>query len=123
MSNENNERGDKPNAMDVYEFLWRGRDFELSHLWQRSIFIAVSLLGIASIYSIYFKDIFLEQFKTDNPSIEKCYQVCIFGVVPIVITTIGIIFSELWIMMAKGSKMWYEIYEDSISKVSKSTNF
>ena len=57
MSNKN--RNSKPNAMDVYEFLWRGRDFELSHLWHRSVF----LLGITSIYSIYFKDVFLEQFK------------------------------------------------------------
>ena len=41
-----------------------------------------------------------------------------FGIVPIAITVIGIIFSILWIMMAKGSKAWQEIYEDSIAKVS-----
>ena len=28
---------------------------------------------------------------------------------------LGIMFSQLWIMMAKGSKRWYERYEDAIS--------
>lgn len=25
-------------AMDIYKYLWKGRDFELDHLWQRSVF-------------------------------------------------------------------------------------
>ena len=111
-----------PSAMDVYEFLWRGRDFELSHLWQRSVFLAVFLLGIVSMYSIYFKDVFLSQFimgKQDGYS----NPIFVFGLIPSILAAIGIIFSKLWIMMAKGSKAWYEIYEDSIAKVSGSTNF
>ena len=63
-------RNDRPNAMDVYNFLWRGRDFELSHLWQRSVFLAVFLLGIASVYGVYFKDIFLEQFKDNHQDVN-----------------------------------------------------
>ena len=27
-----------PTPMDIYTYLWKGRDFELAHLWQRSIF-------------------------------------------------------------------------------------
>ena len=131
----------KPNAMDVYNILWRGRDFELSHLWQRSVFLAVFLLGISSVYGVYFKDVFLEQFKDSHQNVNlsissSCNanininvkeeangyregsKIFVFGVVPIAITVIGIIFSILWIMMAKGSKAWQEIYEDSIAKVS-----
>lgn len=29
---------------DIYESLWRCRDFELSHLWQRSVFLTAFLL-------------------------------------------------------------------------------
>ena len=130
MADENAEknRNDRPNAMDVYNFLWRGRDFELSHLWQRSVFLAVFLLGIASAYGVYFKDVFLEQFKVSNCSVNACTymersQIFIFGVVPILITILGIIFSKLWIMMAKGSKSWQEIYEDSIAKVNDTNGF
>ena len=114
---------DKPNALDVYEFLWRGRDFELSHLWQRSVFLAVFLLGIATIYAVYFKDVFICQFASCNQFKGVFAQILVFGFVPILITAIGVIFSELWIMMAKGSKAWYEVYEDSIAKVSKIKEF
>jgi len=114
---------DKPNALDVYKFLWRGRDFELSHLWQRSIFLAVFLLGIATVYTVYLKDVFLEQFKESNKFVNGCAQIFVFGFVPTGITIIGIIFSKLWIMMAKGSKAWYEMYAYSISRISKIDDF
>jgi bacitracin transport system permease protein len=35
---------------DVHEFLWRGRDFELTSLWQRSIFLATFLVIIFTAY-------------------------------------------------------------------------
>lgn len=110
---------DKPNAMDVYNFLWRGRDIELAHIWHRSIFFAVFIMGITSIYAIYFKDIFIYQFvKKDSVACTCTAPMLVFGLIPIIITAIGVIFSILWIMMAKGSKAWYEIYEDSIAKIS-----
>lgn len=119
MANESAEknRNDRPNAMDVYNFLWRGRDFELSHLWQRSVFLAMFLLGIASAYGVYFKDVFLKLFQTEEQAIG-CNQIFIFGIVPMAIAILGVVFSKLWIMMAKGSKAWQEIYEDSIAKMS-----
>jgi len=66
---------------DVYESLWKCRDFELLHLWQRSIVLTLFLV--------------------------MCF--------------IGVIFSCLWIMMGKGSKAWYEIYENAITAISKIT--
>ena len=115
---------DKPSALDVYEFLWRGRDFELSHLWQRSVFLGAFLLGIATIYAVYFKDIFVPIFIMNCEKFEACAsKVFLFVFIPIAITAIGIIFSKLWIMMAKGSKAWYEVYEDSIAKVSGISEF
>jgi len=122
MKKENENEKVKPNAMDVYNFLWRGRDIELAHIWHRSIFFAVFIMGITSIYAIYFKDIFIHQFIKKD-SFDCTAPMLVFGLIPIAITVIGIIFSMLWIMMAKGSKAWYEIYEDSIAKISDIDGF
>jgi len=64
---------------------------------------------------VYFKDVFFEQFKTSNCSVNACTyiernQIFVFGIVPILIATLGIIFSKLWVMMAKGSKAWQEVF-------------
>ena len=72
----------KPDAMDVYKFLWRGRDIELTYIWQRSVFLAVFLIGVVSGYAIYFKDIFLNQFKTDLVyKYDYIIAIAIFGLV------------------------------------------
>lgn len=113
----------KPDAMDVYNFLWRGRDIELAHIWHRSIFFAVFIMGITSIYAIYFKDIFLFQFIKNSDNTSYISPILVFGLVPVIISALGIIFSMLWIMMAKGSKAWYEVYEDSIAKISDIDGF
>lgn len=41
--NQSNEM-EKINPKDIYQSLWRCRDFELSHLWQRSIFLTAFLV-------------------------------------------------------------------------------
>ena len=106
MADENPEknRNDRPNAMDVYNFLWRGRDFELSHLWHVSVLLAVFILGIAGIYAVYFKDIFVPYFIMNSSKITECASpILLFVFVPVVITALGVVFSILWIMMANVS--------------------
>ena len=47
MSNrKENEMDIKITLKDAYEELWRCRDFELEHLWQRSIFLATLLVVV-----------------------------------------------------------------------------
>jgi len=116
------EKKDRPTAKDIYDYLWRGRDFELKHLWQRSVFLAVFLLGIASAYALYIKDIFIPRLSPG----ETCagFQLIFsIGIVPFLICLLGIIFSVLWIMMGKGSKAWYELYESNLAKMSDNPRF
>jgi hypothetical protein len=40
-----------------------------------------------------------------------------YNLVAVGIAIIGVIFSVLWIAMAKGSKAWYEVYENAISNL------
>lgn len=156
MSGQNEKENDgKLSLSDVYGYLWRGRDFELEHLWQRSVFLGVFLIAIATGYAVYIKDIFLPAldckacveaqvkpqaqnnscvytFIIDNAALSakgeddgkespysrvKCRIV--FGAIPLMLTYLGAVFSLLWILMGKGSKAWYEVYEDSIAKMSK----
>ena len=35
---------------DLYEKLWASRDFEINHLWQRSIFLATFIVALFTIY-------------------------------------------------------------------------
>lgn len=148
---------DRPTAKDIYDYLWRGRDFELKHLWQRSVFLAVFLLGIASAYALYIKDVFIPNLSPNqitatlnsgkkevdgstkytliiNPNSnleiealikkDKPFSVLFTpGAVPILICLLGIIFSVLWIIMGKGSKAWYELYESNLAKMSDNPRF
>lgn len=140
---------DSYSLRDVYDELWRGRDFEISHLWQRSVFLAVFMLAIAGGYGTYMMkvmfpegesniekicgtlkdeakqinaDISIDMEKTEDKkqpgNIEKYKKLT-----PIFLTYLGIIFSMMWIMMAKGSKYWFEKYEFSINKILENKKF
>lgn len=48
-----------------------------------------------------------------------CKNIQLLSIVCCLIALAGISFSIIWIMMAKGSKAWYEIYEKKICKIEK----
>lgn len=81
---------------DIYKTIWSCRDFEISHLWQRSVFLAVFLLAVAGAYG----KIVMEMYFPSNENSVTWQQHCIASCV----CWIEIIFSILWVMMAKGSK-------------------
>lgn len=157
---------DSYSLRDVYDELWRGRDFEISHLWQRSVFLAVFMLAIAGGYGTYMMEI---MFSEESNSIDKIcgtlkneakthgdYRNCKRASIdiekeenlkvylkiyesedkkqpgniekykklaPIFLTYLGIIFSMMWIMMAKGSKYCFERYEFGINKILENKKF
>ena len=86
-------------------FLWTER--------QRSIFLAVFLLAIAAGYGTFVND----HLKEISPSPETTNELSplIFYSISRALCLLGIIFCQLWIMMAKGPKCWYERYDASIS--------
>lgn len=95
---------------DLYQQLWDGRNFELSHFWQRSAFLAsVFIVFIAAYGQVAFKIFFPEN---ESSPITSNQHFIAWG-----LTFLCLIFSMLWIMMFKGSKLWYERYEYSINKI------
>ena len=91
---------------DLYKEVWEGRNFEISHLWQRSVFLATFMLAIMAGYGA----LLLQLLK-----VKPCCTPTKYHLVAVFLCYLGYIFSLLWVMMAKGSKFWYERYELAIS--------
>ena len=97
---------------DLYDELWRGRDLEIKNLWQRSVFLSVFLILVVSGYGILFSKIFdgsIGVFHNGYYSLPSMVHLAF-----VVLSSLGMCLSLLWIGMAKGSKYWVECYENSI---------
>jgi len=97
---------------DVHKILWVCRDFELNHLWQRSIFLATFLTLWFTGYGVTFSFIIDYISSPDNHLIFV-----VLSIAALFISLLGVVFSMFWIMMSKGSKAWYEIYESAICQI------
>ncbi len=94
--------------------LYKCRDFEISTLWQRSIFLTTFLIALYTGYgALLLKAIDINYFRTlYNESIRLFLFITLIF---IVISLLGCLVSTLWVIMAKGSKFWYEYYEHLIN--------
>ena len=112
---------------DFYRTYWRCRDFELTHLWQRSVFLTAFLIICFSAYGFLAQDMLgvLKPFGssgTANTTPDNNFWIAV-DCAAIFTASIGFILSALWIMMAKGSKAWYEIYEAAIAAYEKDESY
>ena len=90
---------------DMYFRICQCRDFEISHVWQRAIFLTAFMLGCFTAYGTVLKSIAENHLPTSFA----------LNFIALVISIVGVIVSLFWILMAKGSKAWYELYESTIS--------
>ncbi|MBM6671177.1 MULTISPECIES: RipA family octameric membrane protein [Bacteroidaceae] len=105
-------------SKDIYASLWKCRDFELSHLWQRSIFLTAFLVMCFTGYgSLLLK---ICEYVADD---KKIIPFCILNVAGLCVAFLGIILSTLWIMMGKGSKAWYEKYEKALYNIERDITY
>ena len=101
---------------DIHQTFWRCRDFELSNLWQRSIFLTAFLVLCFTAYGTVLVNLF--DPKTTDLVSKLVFQVAEFG-----LSLLGIIFSILWVKMGKGSKAWYEVYESAINALETNKDY
>lgn len=100
----------KVSLRDMYMRICECRDFEISHVWQRAIFLTAFLLGCFTAYGAACSLLIDEHHKL----VYAWYvNIAAFGV-----SLVGVIVALFWIMMAKGSKAWYELYESAIGAFS-----
>lgn len=100
----------KITTKDIRDSLWRCRDFELSHLWQRSIFLTTILILCFTGYGVVTMKLCEQIGKEVNSSAY------VLNNIAQVLCLVNTVFSVLWIMMAKASKAWYERYEEAIER-------
>ncbi|MDO4707862.1 MAG: hypothetical protein Q4A61_05530 [Porphyromonadaceae bacterium] len=105
-------KDDRISLKEIRETFYRLRDFEISHLWQRSIFLSALLVLFFSGYSFLVSKLFEEEIKNALIIHELCCGIAL----------LAIAFSIIWIMMAKGSKAWYEVYERRICDIEEEEN-
>lgn len=102
----------KITTQDVYRTLWRCRDFELSHLWQRSVFLSAFLVLCFTGYGVVIMNFDDKEFVAGGTNS-----------LAIVLCVVGFVFSCMWVMMGKGSKAWYERYERAIVAFSENEKY
>lgn len=94
---------------ELREEFYKIRKFEIQNLWQRSIFLATFIVLLFTGYGTFFEKL----MSYDG------LQSIIGHIICSLLALTGCIFSILWIMMAKGSKAWFEIYERKIGDIEK----
>ncbi len=113
MSNSSQE---KIGIKEMHNILWKCRDFEISHLWQRSVFLTAFLIATITFYGAVLSKL-IEITNSMGP------KFIFLNIATLVICLLGSVFSTLWIKMAKGSKAWYEIYEKAIVAFERDSEF
>ncbi|ADZ11624.1 hypothetical protein J5295_05265 [Riemerella anatipestifer] len=97
----------KEDLINTLNRLYRCRDLEISNLWQRSVFLSVFLILCFTAYGYLILNLVKENY--DLNTLNKYNITCLL------LSSISVIFSTIWILMAKASKAWYEVYESAIS--------
>ena len=96
---------------DVYMRLCACRDFEIKLQWERAVFLTAFLIACFAGYGSFLLSVHQHGYGSLSHLLVKC--------IPIAITFVGIVLSLFWILMAKGSKAWYEHYEQSIAAFAR----
>lgn len=108
--NEHDDEKNRISLKDFRETFYECRNFEITHLWQRLVFltafIVICFTGYGNLYSLKFNE---------TPQIENIT----FHLLSLGLAIMGIAFSVIWIAMGKGSKAWYEIYEGAICDIEE----
>lgn len=86
---------------------------EINRLWQRSIFLATFLVLIFVGYGNVLMRLFDSECGCGFDDVYVCVDFRL-NLACVVIALLGVLFSSLWIMMAKGSKAWQEKYERTL---------
>ena len=94
----------KEHALEFFKIAIETRNLELKLFWQRSIFFAGFIAAIfIGFYSI----------KTDTMSDDNIQAL------RILLLILGTFFSLAWCLANRGSKYWYESWENKVSEAEK----
>jgi len=97
---------------DIYHSYWHCRDMEINNLWQRSVVLTAFVILCFTAYGGWMsKCVLLKENVCESMQSADWLT----HLVALSICLVGSILARFWIMMAKASKSWYEIYENAIT--------
>ncbi len=100
----------KNDYQELRKTFYECRNFEINNLWQKSVLLTAFIVLTFTIYATILSKLF---DINDLPNKILIHEIC-SG-----ISLIGLIFAIIWIMMGKGSKAWYELYENAICTIER----
>jgi hypothetical protein len=98
---------------DIYMRLCACRDFEIKLQWERAVFLTAFLIACFAGYGSFLLSV------GQHGCGESNFSPLVINGIFITLTFVGVVLSLLWILMAKGSKAWYEHYEQAIAAFAK----
>lgn len=87
----------------IYKGFWKCRDLEIQMLWTR-----LTMLGAFMVLTYTGYGVLLMKLGDKMPNWN------VFNLLAVGMGCFGMVFSTLWILMAKGSKAWFEQYEAAL---------
>ena len=97
--------------LKLRETFYSCRNFEINNLWQKSVLLTAFFVLDFTVYVNIVAKLF--DIEMNSQTAVVLHEICsALGI-------IGIVFSIIWIMMAKGSKAWYELYEAAICGIER----
>lgn len=100
----------KNDYQELRKTFYECKNFEINNLWQKSVLLTAFIVLTFTIYATILSKLF---DINDFPNKILIHEIC-SG-----ISLIGLIFAIIWIMMGKGSKAWYELYENAICTIER----
>lgn len=107
------EDNSKVSPRDIYMRLCACRDFEIKLQWERAVFLTAFLIACYAGYGSFLLSVHQHGAGAGN------FSSLVINGIFITLTFVGVVLSLLWILMAKGSKAWYEHYEQAIAAFAK----
>ena len=92
----------------TYKGFWKCRDLEIQMLWTR-----LTMLGAFMVLTYTGYGVLLMKIGDKMPNWN------VFNLLAVGLGCFGMLLSTLWILMAKGSKAWYEQYEAALKYFQK----
>lgn len=96
---------------ELRDGFYKCRSFEVLNLWRRSFLLSIFQVLCFTLYGVL-----ASTLLTAGPGAADPLAV---NEIACAVALVGMSFAVIWIMMAKGSKAWYEVYERYIFEIER----
>lgn len=105
------ENNNEVSLKELREEFYKCRSFEVLNLWRRSFLLSVFQVLCFTLYGVLASTLLAAGPGAADP--------LAVNEIACAVALVGMSFAVIWIMMAKGSKAWYEVYERYIFEIER----